>query len=124
MTTGVIASELNACELTITFPAELTPSCEAVIVVFPVATAVTRPDVLTVATEDDDESHFAVPDTSLLFPLTVVPCAVNCFDSPIARKMEVGVTVIELSELPETKKLSQLLSEAANASTRRIRPIV
>jgi len=115
---GVIASELRACGFTITFPVALTPSCDAVIVAFPaVAPAVTIPAASTVA-EADDVVHFAVLVTSLVFPSTVVPLALNCFVSPDFKKIEVGVTVMLFSEPPPTKNPSQLLSTSAELSMR------
>src|SRR6185369_7506727 len=106
-----------------TFPEELTPSLEAVIVVFPAPTAVTIPVESTVATELDDDSHLAVLATSVVSPLTVVPEAPNCFDSPITRKIDVGLTAIEFSASPDTKKSSQPLNATVSASATRMRTL-
>lgn len=89
--------------LTITPEVSSTLSCDAVMVVLPAATAVTSP-AATVAVVDEELVHFALLVTSLLSPLTVVPLAVNCLVLPTVRKTEVGVRLIVLSELPETKK--------------------
>jgi hypothetical protein len=114
---GVIAIELKSDAFTITPPVELTPSCEAVIVALPaVEDAVTNPAASTVA-EAEDEVHFTELVTSLVFPSTVVPLAVNCFVSPALRKIDVGDTVMLLSELPPTKNPLQLLNTSAKEST-------
>jgi hypothetical protein len=118
---GVIASEVSPCALTITLPVEFTPSCDAVIVAFPSETAATIPAASTVA-EPDDDVHFAEFVTSLLFPSTVVPFALNCLDSPTFRKIEVGVTVMLFNALPPTKKPSQLLHASDKAITSIRRP--
>lgn len=80
-----------------------TPSWDAVMVALPAATAVTSP-AATVAVVEEELLHFALLVTSLLSPLTVVPLAENCLVLPTVRKTEVGVRLIVLSELPETKK--------------------
>ena len=104
--------------LTMTPADDDTPSCDAVTVVLPDATAVTRP-ALTVATPAEELLHFAVLVTSLLSPFTVVPLAVNCLVSPTVRKMEAGVTLMLFRALPETKKSPHPLEK--NASRRRRR---
>jgi hypothetical protein len=114
---GEIAREFNACEFTITLPVAFTPSCDAVIVAFPtVVVAVTIPAASTVA-DAEDEVHFAVLVTSLVFPSTVVPLALNCFVSPDLRKIEVGVTVMLFNAPPPTKNPLQLLRTSAEVST-------
>lgn len=90
-----------------------TPSCDAVIVAVPDAIAVTMP-ALTEAIATEELLHFAVLVTSLLSPSPVVPLAVNCLLSPMVRKMEVGLTLMVLSELPETKKSPQPLPKNEN----------
>jgi hypothetical protein len=114
---GVIARELSACEFTITLPVAFTPSCDAVIVAFPtVVVAVTIPAASTVADAEDDV-HFAEVVTSLVFPSTVVPLALNCLVSPAFRKIEVGVTVMLFNAPPPTKNPLQLLRTSAEVST-------
>jgi hypothetical protein len=114
---GVMSIELRSDVFTITPPVELTPSCEAVIVALPtVDDAVTIPAASTVA-EADDDVHFAEFVTSLVLPSTVVPLAVNCFVSPAFRKIDVGETVMLLSELPPTKNPLQLLKTSAKESS-------
>lgn len=89
--------------LTITPALAETPSCDAVMVVVPAATAVTRP-ALTEATPAEELLQVAVLVASWLSPLTVVPLAVICFVSPTAKKSEVGVRLMLFREFPETKK--------------------
>lgn len=98
-------------------PLASTPSCEAVIVEVPVATAVTRP-ALTVAKDEAELLHFAVLVTSSLSPLTLVPLAVNCFVSPMVRKIELGVTLMLFSALPDTKKSPHPLPDRARMMTK------
>ena len=114
---GVIAIELKLDAFAITPPVELTPSCEAVMIAVPaVEDAVTNPAASTVA-EADEDVHFAELVTSLVFPSIVVPLAVNCFVSPAFRKIDLGETVMLLSELPPTKNPLQLLNTSAKEST-------
>ncbi len=114
---GVMEMLVSARVLTMTVPEAVMPSCEALMVEFPAATAVTRP-ALTDATPDEELVHLAELVTSLLLPSTVVPLAVNCLVSPTLRKMEVGVIVMELSAPPETKKSPHPLLNSERRRTR------
>src|SRR5512146_38896 len=114
---GVIVSEVRATVLTMTPLLAETPSCEAVIVVFPAASAVTRP-ALTEAKVGEEVVHLADAVTSLLSPFTVFPLAVNCSVSPTFRKMDVGVRAMLFRALPETKKLPHALLNRAKVRMR------
>ena len=76
----------------------------AVIVVVPTATAVAKPEELTVAVEVDDEVHVAWLLRSLVVPSPSVPVAVNCCVFPGWMEGVVGVSATDTMLEPDTKK--------------------
>jgi hypothetical protein len=93
----------------------------AVTVVVPAATAVTRPDELTLAAAGTDELQVTVAVISVTEPSEKLPLAVNCSVEPGIRFAEEGITVMAVSvtgcefepEHPKRSKVS--ISEAKRA---------
>lgn len=102
---GVMAIEVNWVVVTIKLAVSEPESWLAEMVALPAATGVAIPELLMVTTVEGEAVHLAVEDTSLESPLTVVPLAVNCTESPTAARRDLGLTVREAMESPEVKKL-------------------
>ena len=78
----------------------------AVMVAKPVATAVARPLLLTVATEVMDELQVTCVVMSRLVPSEYVPVAVNCLVTPAGTPALTGVTDMEVSTAGVTVRMA------------------
>ena len=79
----------------------------AVMVVFPIATAVASPALLMVAMLVAEEVQVTWEVKSCVPPLPRVAVAVNCCVFPGGTEVLLGVTASDTTELLETKKLPQ-----------------
>jgi hypothetical protein len=112
---SVTAMEDKVAEFTerIVLP-EILPEVAVMLAVF-AAIAVTRPLVLTVATNVSDELHITCALISWLVKSEYVPVAVNCWVTPTGILGLAGVTAIEdrVAEFTERVVLPDLLPEVA-----------
>jgi hypothetical protein len=96
---GVTAMETSVTEVAVTVSVvePTTPPEVAVMLLVPAATAVARPDVPMVATEDVTEAQLAVAVRSFVVLSLYVPVALNCCVAPAVIDGLDGVTAMETS---------------------------
>ena len=92
-----------------------TAPSEAMIVVVPVASALARPVLLTVARFGADEFQVAIPVMSWLVPSVKVPVAVNCCTVPAGVDGSRGVITMDATTAGVTDRVSVMLIEPETA---------
>ena len=93
---GVIASDTSAAGPTVSVAEPLMLPEAAVIVVLPLPIEEATPELLTLATLEDDELQFTEPVRFWVLPSLNVPIAPNCWLPPKGMLAVTGVTAIDI----------------------------